>query len=211
MPRLGIAGLAVSLAAQDSIKNLFGSVTIFIDNPFSVGDRIVFSGTDGFVEEIGFRSTRIRTLTGHLVTVPNMKFIDEAVENITARPYIRRTMNMTITYDTPPDKIEQAVQIIRDLLAESLDRDERSPRISFNDLNADSLNTRVDYWYLLAEGRDFWTFNEHAHRFNLNLFRAYAQAGIEFAFPTQTLYLAGDPNRQLSVQIEPAAAAGAGS
>lgn len=118
MPRLGIAGLAVSLAAQDSIKNLFGSVTIFIDNPFSVGDRIVFSGTDGFVEEIGFRSTRIRTLTGHLVTVPNMKFIDEAVENITARPYIRRTMNMTITYDTPPDKIEQAVQIIRDLLAE---------------------------------------------------------------------------------------------
>lgn len=205
---LGIAGLAISLAAQDSIKNLFGSITVLLDKPFAVGDRIQFGDDDGFVEEIGFRSTKIRTFGGHLVTVPNMKFIDGTIENVSARPFIRRTLNVTITYDTPPQKIREAIQIIKDLLdseelAEPFKPDERPPRVYFSEFNSDSLNIVVTYWYFLDEpaGRDWWGYMQHGERFNLELFEAYGKAGIDFAFPTQTLYLAGDPDRQLSVRV----------
>ncbi len=200
---LGIAGLAVSLAAQDSLKNIFGSITIFLDQPFKVGERINYSGYDGPVEEIGFRSTKIRTLTGHLVTVPNSNIVNDPVENIGRRPYIRRLMNVTITYDTPREKIEQAVQILKDILEEpgiaepihgSVGKDEYPPRVYFNDYNAASLNIMVLYWYFPPA---YWEYIEHAERVNLRLFEEYEKAGIEFAFPTQTLYLAGDPNRPL--------------
>lgn len=204
---LGIAGLAISLASQDSVRNLFGSITVMLDKPFAVGDRISFSGTDGFVEEIGLRSSRIRTFTGHLVTIPNMRFIDGTVENISARPFLRRTMDVTITYDTPPEKVEQAVQIIKDILAEEdmaapFQPDKRPPRIYFNDFNSASLNIAVSYWYFLSEelGHDWWGFLAHGETFNHRLLKAFNDAGIDFAFPTQTLYLAGDPARELSVR-----------
>jgi len=207
---LGIAGLAVSLAAQDSVKNLFGSITVFFDKPFVVGQFITFDGESGIVEEIGFRSTRLRLLSGHLVTVPNMKFIDNKVENISARPYIRRQMDVTITYDTPPGKIQEAVEILRAVLTDPqvveegrFNMEENPPRISFNELNSDSLNIRAYYWYQMAADpeRGFFTFLEHAQVVNLKLFHAYQEAGIDFAFPTQTLYLAGDPQRKLRVEV----------
>lgn len=204
---LGLAGLAVSLAAQGPIKNLFGSVTVVLDRPFGLGDRIKFADKDGIVEVMGFRSTKLRTLEGHLVTIPNSKLIEDVVENITARPYIRRKLDVTITYDTPPQKIEQAIQILKDLVAESFmvaayDMEKFPPRVAFNTLNADSLNILVMYWYQLnVEGRDFWTFNEQAQQFNLKLIRAFNEAGIDFAFPSQTVYLAGDANRHLSVNL----------
>ncbi len=207
---LGIAGLAVSLAAQDSVKNLFGSLTIFFDRPFLAGDFIKFDGETGKVEEIGFRSTRMRLLSGHLVTVPNMKFIDGKVENISARPYIRREMNITITYDTRPQMIEQAVAIVRDILHSQevvgegrFDMDKFPPRIAFNELNADSLNIKAFYWYQLDRDPDrgFFTFMDHSQMVNLKLFKAFGETGIDFAFPTQTLYLAGDPGRELAVKV----------
>ena len=205
---LGIAGLAVSLAAQDSIKDVFGSITVLLDKPFAVGDRIVFTGTDGFVEEIGFRSTRIRTFTGHLITVPNMKFIDGTVENISARPFLRRMLDVTIPYDTSAGKIDEAVQLIKDILAADdmtgpFRLDERPPRIYFNEYNAASLNISVAYWYFLDadQGRDWWGFLTYNEEFNRRLFKAFSEAGINFAFPTQTLHLAGDPDRQLSVKL----------
>ena len=212
---LGIAGLAVSLAAQDSIKNLFGSLTVFFDKPFAVGDWIIFDGQLGGVEEIGFRSTKIRLLNGHLFTVPNMKFIDSNVENLSARPSIRRTMNVTITYDTPPEKIEQAVQIVKDVLTDDaivaegrFDMDKQPPRVAFNELNSDSLNIQAIYWYQLARDPDrgFFTFMEHAQMVNLAIFRRFAEAGIDFAFPTQTLHLAGDPKRELAIRMLESAA-----
>jgi len=214
---LGIAGLAISLASQDSIRNLFGSVTVMLDKPFVVGDRIVFSGVEGFVEEIGFRSTRIRTFAGHLVTLPNMRFIDGSVENVSRRSFLRRGLNVTITYDTPSPKIDEALQIIKDLLAAEdmaapFRSAERPPRVYFNEFNADSLNISVSYWYFLdaEKGHDWWHYQEHAELFNKRLFAAFGEAGIEFAFPTQTLYLAGDPSRQLTVQTTTAPASGQG-
>ena len=103
---LGIGGIAVALAAKDSIANFFGTLTILFDKPFQLGDRILIDNYDGVVEDVGFRSTRIRTLTGHLVTIPNEKAVSSGVENIGKRPHIRWLTNITITYDTPPDKVE---------------------------------------------------------------------------------------------------------
>lgn len=205
---LGIAGLAISLASQDSIRNLFGSVTVMLDKPFAVGDRIVFSGIEGFVEEIGLRSTRIRTFAGHVVTVPNMRFIDNSVENVSQRQFLRRALNVTITYDTPPEKIDEALQVIKDILSEEdmtgpFNLEARPPRVYFNDLNADSLNISVSYWYFLdaEKGHDWWHYQAHAELFNKRLFARFNAAGIDFAFPTQTLHLAGDPSRELAVRV----------
>lgn len=204
---LGIAGLAVSLAAQDSLKNLFGSLTILLDRPFQIGERIVFAGYDGIIEEIGFRSTKLRTLTGHVVTIPNSNIVNDPVENIGRRPYIRRTMNVTITYDTPRDKIDQAVSIIRDILNEKdlrepihpvIDGNEFPPKVFFNDFNAESLNIFVIYWFTPPA---YWDYMAHAQQINFRLFEEFEKAGIEFAFPTQTLYLAGDPKRQIAVKM----------
>lgn len=204
---LGIAGLAISFAAQDMVKNLFGGLSIFMDRPFKIGDRILYKGYDGVIEDIGFRITRLRTLTGHLVTIPNGGITSEPIENIARRPYIRRLINVTITYDTPREKIEQAVQILRDLMEEpgiaepihgKVGWDEYPPRAYFNDYNADSLNIIVIYWFFPPA---YWDYLEHAQKFNLRLFEEFEKAGIEFAFPTQTLFLAGDPKRQLTMQM----------
>ncbi len=201
---LGIVGLAVSLAAQDSLKHIFGSITIFFDRPFLVGSFIKFKDELGTVQEIGFRSTRMRTLDGHLMTIPNGNIINDAVINVGARPFIRRVMNVTITYDTPAEKVEQALQIIKDILKSDgirenvYDADDPDnpanfpPRVSFSDFNAASLNIVVYYWH---RPPDWWEYLAHCQKFNLELFRRYNEAGIDFAFPTQTLHLAGDANR----------------
>jgi len=204
---LGIAGLAVSLAAQDSVKNLFGSLTVLIERPFGLGDRIIFDGFDGTVEQIGFRSSKVRLLTGHLLTVPNMRFTDGAIENITARPHITRTMNLPLTYDTPPEKVEQAVSTIKRILNEReifdpINVPDRQPRVFFNDLGQAGLNIMVTYAYgINQDGRDWWSYQEHGEMLNFRILRAFAQEGIEMAYPTQTMYLASDPKRQLSLKL----------
>lgn len=194
---LGVGGLAVALAAQDTIKNFFGSLVIFADHPFQLGDRIVVDDQDGTVEEVGMRSTRIRTLDGHLVTVPNGELANKVIRNISKRPYIKRTANITVTYDTPPEKIQRAMEIIKEELNRHNEKmhPDLPPRVYFNDFNAASLNILVIYWFSPPE---YWEFMEFDQAFNLNILHRFNEEGIEFAFPTQTLYLAGDPNRPLN-------------
>ena len=196
---LGIGGLAVALAAQDTLKNFFGSLMIMLDKPFSIGQRVTFGGYDGTVEEIGFRSTRVRTLTGHQVTIPNEKVASESVENVGRRPSIRRLANITITYDTPPDKVERALNIIRDILDnhEGLQPD-FPPRVFFNEFNDASLNIIMLYWYHPPDWAAYMAFSE---RVNLQIMRAFEAEGIEFAFPTTTNYLAQDQRRPLQISI----------
>ncbi len=185
----GVGGLAIALAAQETIANFFGSINIFADRPFQVKDRIRVGTFDGTVEEVGFRSTRIRTLDGHLVTVPNSTISKEMVENVSRRPYIKRVANITITYDTPPEKVERAVQIIEGILAqtEEINRDpELVPRVYFNDFQDCSLNILVIYW---LQPPDYWLYMEVSERINLAILRKFNAEGIEFAFPTQTLYI----------------------
>ena len=196
---LGVGGLAVALAAQDSLKNFFGSLMILLDKPFQVGERVVLDGHDGPVEEVGFRSTKIRTLEGHLVTIPNSVVTNGTVQNIGRRPYIRRLANITITYDTPSEKVERAVEIIREILDghEGMDP-EFPPRVYFNDFNDCSLNILMIYWYHPPEYWDFLAFNQ---KVNMEIFRRFNAEGIEFAFPTQTIYLANDEKRQLALRM----------
>ncbi len=196
---LGIGGLAFALAAQDTIKNFFGSIVLFVDKPFEMGDRIVVDGHDGPVAEVGLRSTKIRTLEGHLVTVPNGELANKTIQNIGKRPYIRRIADLTITYDTPPEKIDRALEIVRGILDnhEGMHPD-FPPRVFFNDFNAASLNIRVIYWY---HPPDYWSFMAFSERFNREVFQRFGEEGVDFAFPTQTLYLAGDAKRPLSFGI----------
>jgi len=196
---LGIGGLAVALAAQDTLKNLFGSFMIMVDKPFKVGDRVVVEGADGFVEEIGFRSTRLRTFPGHLVSIPNEKMASVSLENIGRRPSIRRYSNITITYDTPVEKVERAVSIIKEILKdhEGMDPD-YPPQVFFNEFNDTSLNIAMFYWF---HPPDYWEATRFAEQVNLRIMRAFEAEGIEFAFPTTTTYLAQDDRRPLNITL----------
>ena len=194
---LGIGGLAVALAAQDTIKHFIGSFVIASDKPFEIGDRVVIDGFDGPVESIGLRSTRIRTLEGHLVSIPNGELANRTIQNIGKRPYIRRLSNITITYDTPPDKIKRAIDILYEILDNHEGMDpEFPPKVYFNDLNADSLNLMMIYWYHPAQ---YWEYMDFTQKVNMQIMQRFNDEGIDFAFPTQTLYLAGDANRPLNV------------
>ena len=196
---LGIGGLAVALAAKETISNFFGTLTILFDKPFQVGQRVVADGHDGTVEAVGFRSTRIRTLTGHLVTIPNEKVVNTTLENIGSRPYIRWTTNIGITYDTLPEKVERAVAILREILAdhEGMNAD-LPPRVFFNGFNDWSLNIFVIAWY---HPPDYWAYQAWLERTCLDILVRFRQEGIDFAFPSRTLYLAGDDKRRLSVRF----------
>lgn len=197
---LGLGGMAVALAATDTIKNFIGFIMILIDKPFVVGDRINFDGHDGIVEFIGLRTTRVRRLDSHQVSIPNAKAVDSVLHNIGRRHFLKRTLDIGITYDTPADKIERALQIVRDLLKDhECSHSDTPPRVFFTDLKGDNLNINVNYWYF---SNDWWAFCAFNERFNLALIRAFNEEGIEFAFPTQTLYLAGDPGRQLHVGLD---------
>lgn len=190
---LSIGGLAVGLAAQDTLANLFGAVAVLTDKPFKVGDRIKRDSVDGTVEAIGFRSTRVRNLDGHLVTVPNKTMGNATITNISRRPNIKTMMNIGITYDTPPDKVQRAVTILEDVYrAHPMTHD---VWISFDKFNDCSLNLLVIYWWKSTVYKDFLA---GMQQFNLTIKQRFNAEGIEFAFPTQTLYLkqdAGAPAR----------------
>jgi MscS family membrane protein len=185
---LGIGGLAVALAAKDTLSNLFGSVTIFADRPFAMGDFIEVDGKTGVVEEVGFRSTRIRMLTGNQLIVPNSVIASQAIENIGRRPSIRRVLEISVTYDTPPDKLARGVEIVKGMLAARSDHwmEDMPPRVYFSEFAAANLTIVVYYWFTPAVWWDYMEFN---HAFNMELLERFNAEGIEFAFPTQTLYL----------------------
>lgn len=202
---LGIASLAFGLAAQESIGNLFGSVFLFMNKPFEIGERCNIDGHDGVITEMGLTCTRMERLDGHRVTIPNGQLYKKTIHNIGKRPFIRRIMNVTITYDTPPEKIEEAVKILRDLMSKEGDEEKAKmndpinqgdflPRVYFNEFNADSLNIICIYWY---QPPAYWDFLEHSQWLNLRIFTEFGKAGIDFAFPSQTIYLAGDDRRPI--------------
>jgi MscS family membrane protein len=196
---LGVGGLAFALAAQDTLKNLLGSIMILLDKPYKVGQRVVVKGHDGVVEEIGLRSTRIRLLTGHQTVIPNEEMAKIDVENIGQRPHIRRLTNIGVTYDTPPEKIEKAVELILKILDnhEGMDA-EFPPRAYFNEYNPYSLNIVVVYWYHPA---DYWGYMKFSQGVNLQIAREFQKEGIKFAFPTTTTYLSQDGSRPLVVSL----------
>ena len=190
----GVGGIAIALAAKDTIANFFGSVTIFADRPFQINELVKIDGHYGSVEEVGFRSSRIRTLQGHLVTIPNNTIANTAVENVGQRPFIRRTSNITITYDSGPKKTQRAVEIIKEVLSkvpEANSDSERRPRVYFSDFNDWALNIYMSYW---VKPPDYWLYQEVNERVNFEVMKRFEAEDIEFAFPSQTLYLKKDDN-----------------
>ncbi|MEX0771288.1 MAG: mechanosensitive ion channel family protein [Balneolaceae bacterium] len=197
---IGIGGLALGLAAQDTIRNFFGSLMIFADKPFNVGELINLNDKLGTIQEVGVRTTKILTLEGHMLTVPNGVLANMTIHNIGKRPFIRRVMNVTITYDTPPEKVDRAVDILKEIFDnhEGMNED-FPPRIYFNDLNADSLNLIVFYWF---HPPNYWEYMGFSERVNKEIFRRFNEEGIDFAFPTQTIHLAGDKKRPLDIGVQ---------
>ena len=186
---LGLGGLAFALAAQDTIKNLFGSLVIFADKPFGLGDRINYDGHDGVIEEVGLRSTRLRRLDGHQVTIPNGELANKSIHNIAKRPFIRRIFSIGVTYGTSTQKLVEAKQILESVLEdhEGMDpKGELLPRVYLSDFCDSSLDFKCMYWYHPPAYWDYMRFSEWV---NLEIHKRFEEAGIEFAFPTQTIHL----------------------
>lgn len=197
---IGIGGLALGLAAQDTIRNFFGSLMIFADKPFNVGELINLDDKLGSVLEVGVRTTKVRTLDGHLLTVPNGNLANMTIHNIGKREYIRRVFSVTITYDTTPDKVDEAIKILKRILDnhEGMEED-FPPRVYFNEFNKDSLNLVCYYWF---HPPDFWKYMDFTEWVNREVFRRFNDAGIDFAFPTQTIHLAGDKKRPINFGVK---------
>ena len=184
---VGIGGLAMAMAAKDFVANVFGGITIFIDKPFAVGDRVKVSSIDGTVQEIGIRSTRIKTLENRIVTIPNHQFTDQIVENVTTEPSRKMRINLGLTYDTTPEQIELALQILTKIVFET-GRTENEYTVWFSGFGDFSLNVSVIYFIRKGE---HWA--DVPGEINLQILKAFNEAGLEFAFPTQTIYHEGLP------------------
>ena len=190
---LSIGGLAVGLAAQDTLANLFGAMAVLLDKPFIVGDRIQLEALDGTVESIGFRSTRVRNQEGHLVTVPNKTMGNATITNITARPNIKTVMNIGVGYETPAEKVERAMKIIEEVYRPHPKTADLI--VSFNKFESSSMNILVVHWW---KSTDFNDYLLGFQRLNLELKRRFDVESISFASPSQTVYLRQDSEWRLA-------------
>lgn len=183
---ISIGGLALALAAQDMLKNLFGSLTIFMDRPFQIGDWINFSDVDGTVEEVGFRSTRVRTFANSLVYVPNGKLADMVVNNFGLRAYRRFSTNISITYDTPPALIEKFTEGLKGIVANHPKTRKDYYEIHLNEMSSSALNILFYIFFDVPS----WTEELKAkHEILIAVIELGQSLGVRFAFPTQTLHV----------------------
>ena len=199
---LGVGGLAIGLAAQDTVKNFFGSLMIFSDRPFELGDEIRVDSTGGTVESVGFRSTRLRTNEGFLVAISNGELANKTIINISKRPSLLRQFSLPLSYDLPPDKLERAAQIVAELLRDHEgSRAANPPRVFVGDFTPSAVNLTISYWYFST---DWWRFLAFNQRTNLEILRRFDAEGIRLAYPTQTIRLqpggTGEPPGEHSVE-----------
>ncbi len=183
---LGIGGLAFALAAQDTLANLFGSVTVLVDRPFRVGDWIAVEGAEGTVEEIGLRSTRIRTFARTLISIPNKAVANATIINNSMMPSRRATFTVGVTYDTTAAQMRAAVAGIEEILRGHPGVIAEDVLVKFGDFGASSLDIAVRYFT-----RDT-TYAEHLavrQEVNLAIMELLEGMGLSIAFPTQTVHL----------------------
>lgn len=188
---LGIGGLAFALAARDTVENLFGSVTVLIDHPFKIGDWVKIGNLEGTVEELGLRSTRIRTFYNSLITVPNSHLVKTAVDNLGERKYRRLSCKLGVQYDTSPDKIEAFCEGVRELIRRHPYTRKDYYMVYFNEFADFSLNVLL---YVFWETPDWATELRERHRLLVDIVRLAKRLGVEFAFPTSTLHVSSMPS-----------------
>ncbi len=189
---LSIGGLAFALAAQDTIKNFFGSLMIFVDKPFQIGDWITAGDIDGTVEEVGFRSSRIRTFRNSLMYVPNSKLADSMVDNHGLRQYRRFYTQIALTYDTPPELIQTFVEGLRKIVENHPDTRKDYFHVYFNDMAAFSLNVM---FYIFFEVPGWPEELKARHEILMEIMKLAEKLGVNFAFPTQTLHMENFPGQ----------------
>ena len=192
---LGIGGLAVALALQDTLANFFGSVCIFLDRPFVVGDWVKIRDVEGFVEEVGFRSTRIRTLPTTLVSIPNKNVADATIDNLSKMPKRRVLQTVGVTYETDADQMEQAVAAIREIVENDEGVHKETIVVRFQEFGGSSLDILVLYFTTAIPLPGHLATKE---RVNLAIMRKLAAMGLDIAFPTQTIYFEGDIAKRMA-------------
>lgn len=182
---VSVLGLALGLAAQDTVSNLFGAVAVFMDRPFKVGDRIKVGGdVDGVVEEMGLRATRVRTADGFVVTIPNKTVGANTVTNVSARRFIRGVFDYGLVYDLPADRLRRAGELLREIYG-------RHPRtqevlVHFNRFADSALNLNVVWLWKGTEWKDYIAAVE---QLQLEVKERFDAEALEFAFPTQTVHM----------------------
>jgi len=183
---LGIGGIAVAMAARDTIANIFGSVMILIDRPFTIGDWIKAGDFEGVVEEIGFRSTRIRTFEQTLVNVPNSLLANMVIDNIDARSKRRIKMRIGLTYDTSREKMQQAIEGIETILAQHPGVDQQFKLVKFDEFADSSLSI---FLYYFSASKDWSEYLQVRQEVNIQIMQLLESLQLDFAFPSRSIYM----------------------
>jgi len=195
---VGIGGAAVALASKDMLANLFGSVVVFLDKPFTIGDWIEMGETEGTVEEVGLRTTKVRTFANSLVTLPNHTFTTTSINNWSRMKKRRIKMTVGLTYDTPPEKMDLAVEAIREILIADPKIHQEFFLVNFDAFGPYSLDIFV---YCFTVTTNWKEFLDAKQEFLLKIMSAVHGLGLSFAFPTQSIQvdkLPGEPEAMLT-------------
>ena len=182
----GITGLAVGFAAQQTIASIFGTFAILTDKVYKIGDYIKVNGTEGTVENINLRSTKIRTLDNYLVTIPNDKMADSVIANISEANKRRIDLTFTVTYSTQSEKLERAMDIIKELVSERSDM-HKDMTVFIDELADSSINIRL---LAYAKTKAYDAYVKIKSSIYFEILQRFTQEGIEFAFPSTTIYTA---------------------
>ncbi len=185
---LGIGGVAVALASQDTLSNFFGSIMIFADRPFKIGDWVTIDDNDGTIEHVGFRSTRIRTFAKTLITVPNSIVAKSSINNHTRMPKRRISMNIGLTYDTTVVQMEELVAAIREYLKSCKEIDQEFCMVNFTDFGAYSLGIHIYCFTVTTDWKEHLGVHQ---KINLAIMKLVEERNLSFAFPTQTVHFEG--------------------
>lgn len=181
---LGIGGIAIAFAAKDILENLISGVTIFIEKPFKMGDTLKTSEGLGSVEEIGIRSTKIRTFDNTVIVIPNRLLSTNAVENISKRRARKENYTLGLTYDTSVTKLEQAKKIVTTILKKNKNVEQDTIVVGFESFGDYSLNIRIIYW---IKASDYSEYIKIKNNINLTIKKEFEKEKIDFALPTQTI------------------------
>jgi small-conductance mechanosensitive channel len=202
MASLGVAGIAVALALQNVLSDLFASMSIALDKPFVIGDFIIIGDFMGTVEKIGVKTTRLRSLSGEYLIFANSDMLSSRIRNYTRMHERRIVFSLGVTYNTPYEKLHLIPTMIQKIIeAQEETRFDRAHFASYGDF---SLNFEIVYYVLSA---DYNRYMDIQQAINLAIFKAFEDTGIEFAFPTQTLYMANPVEARMLNGQQPAAPA----
>jgi len=185
---LGIGGIAVAMAAKDTISNIFGSIMILLDRPFSIGDWIKTSQFEGVVEEVGFRSTRVRTFGKTLVNVPNSQLANMVIENIDARSKRRIKMRIGLTYDTTPQQMRDAIAAIEKVLREHQGVDQDYSLVKFDNFDDSALSIFLYYFSASTVWEEYLQVRQEVNLEIMQVLEELEELGLEFAFPSMSIY-----------------------